>query len=163
LAGRFEGGGPRTQLPVRVHELRMRPLDLRTRRGLSFVHAVAQAAESRLQLLGALAGETGLRPCKFGLGLSSLCIGNGLVRIPPLLCQLTPEIPLLGLRSSQPLRQPAAFVFRSRTTSVCCARRRSISVANSEVRASDAHMVGEGGRLPQKTHEIRNHIRTMNY
>jgi hypothetical protein len=24
------------------------------------------------------------------------------------------------------------------------------------------NMVGEGGRLPQKTHEIRNHIKTTN-
>jgi hypothetical protein len=114
LAGRFEGGDSHTQLPVRVHKLRMRPLDLRARRGLGFVHAIAQVVEPRLQLLGALAGETGLHPRKFGLGLSSLRIGNGLVRVPPLLHQLTPEIPLLGLRSSQPLRQPAAFVFRSR-------------------------------------------------
>jgi hypothetical protein len=114
LAGCFEGGGPRTQLLVRIHELRMRPLDLRARQGLGFVDTVAQAAEPRLQLLGALAGETGLRPRKFGLGLSSLRIGYGFVRVPPLLCQLTPEIPLLGLRSSQPLCQPATFVFRSR-------------------------------------------------
>jgi hypothetical protein len=91
----------------------MRPLDLRARRGLGFVHPIVQAVEPRLQLLGALAGETSLHPCKFGFGLSGLRIGNGLVRVPPLLHQLAPEIPLLGLRSSQPLRQPANFVFRS--------------------------------------------------
>jgi hypothetical protein len=36
------------QLPVRVHELRMRPLDLHMRRDLGFVHTVAQAVEPRL-------------------------------------------------------------------------------------------------------------------
>jgi hypothetical protein len=41
LAGRFEGGGPRTQLPVRIHELRMGPFNLRARRGLDFIHVVA--------------------------------------------------------------------------------------------------------------------------
>jgi hypothetical protein len=41
LAGRFEGGGPRTQLLVRVHELRMRPLDLRVCSGLGFIHPIA--------------------------------------------------------------------------------------------------------------------------
>jgi hypothetical protein len=35
----------------------------------------------------------------------------------------------------------------------------------SKLRSQGAqcNMVGEGGRLPQKTHEIRNHIKTMNY
>jgi hypothetical protein len=48
LAGRLEGSGPRTQLPVRIHELRMRPLDLRTHRGIGFVHMAAQGVEPRL-------------------------------------------------------------------------------------------------------------------
>ena len=85
MVGRVEGGGPRTQLPVRVHELRMRPLDLRARRGLGFVHAVAQAVEPRLQVLSVLAGETVFYPRKLGIGLRSLRISNGLVSLPPLL------------------------------------------------------------------------------
>jgi hypothetical protein len=56
----------------------MRLLDLRARRRLSFVHAIAQAVEPCLQLLDALAGETGLSPRKFGLRLSSLRIGMAL-------------------------------------------------------------------------------------
>jgi hypothetical protein len=96
LVGHFEGSSPCTQLPVRVHELRVRPLNLRARRGLGLVHAAAQGVEPHLQLLGALAGETALRPRHFGLGLRSLCISDGLVRLPPLLRQLAPEIRLLG-------------------------------------------------------------------
>ena len=165
MARRFEGGGPCTQLPVRVHELRMRPLDLRARRDLGFVHAVAQAIEPRLQLLGTLAGETGLRPRKFGLGLFSLRISNGLVRVPPLLCQLTPKIPLLGLRSSQPLRQLAAFVLRSRLllNSIRMLCPETLDFGNKlRSQGTRCNMVGKGGRLPQKTHEIRNHIKTTN-
>ena len=56
----------------------------------------AQGVEPRLQLLGALAGETALRPHHVGLGLRSLRISDGLVRLPPLLRQLAPEIRLLG-------------------------------------------------------------------
>jgi hypothetical protein len=41
LARHFKGGGPRTQLPLRIHELRMCLLNLRACRGLGFVHAVA--------------------------------------------------------------------------------------------------------------------------
>jgi hypothetical protein len=166
LVGRVEGGGPRTQLPVRVHELRMRPLDLRTRRGLGFVHVVAQATEPRLQLLGELAGETGLRPRKFGLGLSSLRIGNGFVRVPPLLRQLTPELPLLGLRNSQPLHQPTAFVFHSRLlpNSIRMLRPDTLDFGcKLRSQSTRRNMVGQGGRLPQNTHEIRNNIKTMNY
>ena len=85
LAGRLEVNGPRTQLLVRVHELRMCLLDLRTHRGLRFVHAAAQGVGPRLQLLGKLAGETALRSRRFGLDLRSLRISNGLVRLPPLL------------------------------------------------------------------------------
>jgi hypothetical protein len=114
LAGRFEEGGPRTLLPVRIHELRVRPLNLRARQGLGFIHAAAKAAELRPQLLGTLAGETGLCPRKFSVGLSSLRVGDGLISFPPLLRQLAPEIPLLGLNSGQPLRQPAVFTFRRR-------------------------------------------------
>jgi hypothetical protein len=47
LVGRFEGGGPRTQLPVRIHELRMHPLNLHAHRGLGFIHTVAQATGPR--------------------------------------------------------------------------------------------------------------------
>jgi hypothetical protein len=154
LVGRFEGGGPRTQLPIRVHELRMCPLDLHARRDLSFVHTVAKAVEPRLQLLSALAGETGLRPRKFGLGLCSLRISNGFVRVPPLLRQLTPEIPLLGLRISQPLRQPAAFVFRSRLLpdSIHMLRPETLNFGSKlQSQSTRRDMVGEVGRLPQKT------------
>ena len=56
----------------------MRPLDLCARRRLSFVYAIAQAVEPRLQLLGALASEAGLSLRKFGLRLSSLRIGMAL-------------------------------------------------------------------------------------
>jgi hypothetical protein len=114
LAGHVEGGGTRTQLPVRVHELRMRPRDLRARRGLGFIRAMAQAVEPCLQILGALAGETALRLCKLGIGLRSLRIGNGLVRLLPLLHQLAPEFPLLDFHSGQLLCQPSAFAFHSR-------------------------------------------------
>jgi hypothetical protein len=153
LAGSFEGGGPRTQLPVSVHVLHMRSLDLRARRDLGFVHAIAQAVEPRLQLLDALVGETGLCPRKFGLGLCSLRISNGFVRVPPLLRQLTPEIPLLGLRSSQPLRQPAAFVFCSRLlpNSIRMLRPETLDFGSKLQSQSTRHdMVGEVGRLPQK-------------
>jgi hypothetical protein len=61
-----------------------------------------------------LVGETSLRPRKLGLGLRRLRLSTSFVRVPPLLRQLTPKIRLLGLRSRQPLRQPAALVFRSR-------------------------------------------------
>jgi hypothetical protein len=98
LARHFEGNGPLTQLPVRVHELCMCPLDLRACRGLGLVHAVAQGVEPRLQLLGPLAGETALRPRHFGLGLRSLRINDGLVGLPPLFRQLAPEIRPLGLQ-----------------------------------------------------------------
>ena len=141
MAGCFEGGGPRTQLPVRVHELCMRPLHLRARRGLGFVHAVAQAVEPRLQLLGALGGETALRSRKFGIGLRSLRISNGLVRLPPLLHQLALEIPLsasIAATFSVSLWLLLSAADFSRTTSACCARRRSTSAANSAVRAPDA-------------------------
>jgi hypothetical protein len=92
----------------------MRPLDLRTHRGLRLVQAVAQAAKPHLHLLGALVGETGLRPCKLGLGLRRLRLSKSFVCVPPLLRQPTPEILLLGLRSRQPLSQPTDLVFRSR-------------------------------------------------
>jgi hypothetical protein len=75
---------------------------------------MAQAVEPCLQILGALAGETALRPCKLGISLRSLRIGNGLVRLRPLLHQLAPESPLLGLHSGQLLCEPSAFAFRSR-------------------------------------------------
>ena len=52
---------------------------------------------------GALAGKTGLRPCKLGLGLRRLRLSTSFVCVPPLLRQLTPKIRLLGLRSHQPL------------------------------------------------------------
>jgi hypothetical protein len=148
----FPFSGPHTQLPVHVHELRMRPLDLRARRRLGFVHAIAQAVEPRLQLLNALAGETGLNPRKFGLRLSSLRIGNGLVRVPPLLHQLTPEIPPLSLRRSQPLRQPAVFVFRSRLLlnriRMLCPETLDFG-SKLRSQSTQRNMVGEVRRLPQ--------------
>jgi hypothetical protein len=51
----------------------------------------------------------------------------------------------------------------SRTASVCCARRRSTSAANSKVRAPDATWSAKAAAYHKKTHEIRNHIKTMNY
>jgi hypothetical protein len=113
LTGCFKGSGPCTKLPVRVHELRVRPIDLCARRGLRFVQAVAQAAEPRLHLLDALAGETVLRPRKFGLGLCSLRLSTGSICVLPLRRQLTPGFLLLGLRSRQPLHQPTTLVLRS--------------------------------------------------
>jgi hypothetical protein len=141
LAGRFEGGGPRTQLRVRALKLRMRPLDLRVRRGLGFVHTVAQAVEPRLQLLGALVDETTLRPAS----LASACAA----------CASTMAL-FASLLSSTNWRRRFPFsasaaanlsvslwlLFSatdlSRTASVCCAQRRSSSAANSAVRAPDA-------------------------
>jgi hypothetical protein len=77
----------------------MRLLDLRTRRGLRLVQAVAQAASPRLQLLGALAGKTGLRPRKLGLDLRGLRLSASFVCVPPLLRLPMPEVLLLSLRS----------------------------------------------------------------
>jgi hypothetical protein len=131
----------------------MRPLNLRARRGLDFIHAVVQATEPRFQLLGALAGKTGLLPRKFSVGLGSLRVGDGLVRVPPLLRQLAPEFPLLGLRSGQPLRQPAAFVFRGRLLPTCIRMLRPETLDfGSKLQSQGArhNMVGEGGRLSQK-------------
>ena len=119
----------------------MRSLDLRTHRGLGFVHAAAQGVEPRLQLLGKLVGETALRLRKLGLGLRSLRISNGLVRLPPLLHQLAPEIPLsasIAANFSVSLRFLLSAADFSRTASACCARRRSTSAANSTVKTPDA-------------------------
>jgi hypothetical protein len=153
LAGRLEGSGPRTQLPVRVHELRMRPLDLRTHRGLGFVHAAAQGVEPHLQLLGKLAGETALHPRKLGLGLRSLRVSNGLVRLPPLLRQLAPEIRLLGLHGGHLLRQPAAFAFGSRPLlhNIRMLHPETLDLG-SKLRSQGTRrdVVGEVGRLPHK-------------
>jgi hypothetical protein len=153
LAARFEVSGPHTQLPVRVHELRMCPLDLHARRGFGFVHAVAQGVEPRLQLLDTLAGETALRPRNFSLGLRSLRISDGLVRLPPLLHQLAPEIPLLGLHSGHLLHQPAVFTFRSRLlpNSIRMLRPKMLDLG-SKLRSQSTRrdVVDEVGRLPQK-------------
>jgi hypothetical protein len=154
LAGHFKGGSPRTQLPVRIHELHVRPLNLRARQGLGFIHAAAKAAELRFQLLGALAGETGLCPCKFSIGLSSLRVGDGLISVPPLLHQLVLEIPLLGLHSGQPLRQPAVFTFRSRLllNSIRMLRTETLDLG-SKLRSQSTRrdVVREVGRLPPQT------------
>jgi hypothetical protein len=112
LTGRIKGSGPRTKLPVRVHELCMRPVDLCASRGLCFVQANAQAAVARFRLLSALASETGLRTCKFGLSLCSPRLSAGPICIFPLRHQLKAEVLLLGLRSRQLLHQPATLVFR---------------------------------------------------
>jgi hypothetical protein len=153
LTGRLEGSGPRTQLLVRVHELRMRPLDLRMHRGLGLVHTAAQGVEPRLQLLGKLSGETALRPRRLGLGLRSLRISNGLIRLPPLLRQLAPEIHLLGLHGGHLLRQPAALAFRSRLLlhSIRMLRPETLDLG-SKLRSQGTrrNVVGEVGRLPHK-------------
>jgi hypothetical protein len=162
LAGRLEVSGPRTQLLVRVHELRMCSLDLRARHGLSLVHTVAQGVEPRLQLLGKLAGETALRPCHLGLGLRSLRISDGLVRLPPLIRQLALEFHLLGLHGSHLLRQPADFAFRSRLLphSIRMLHPETLDLG-SKVRSQGTRrdVVGEVGRLPQ-THEARTLTKT---
>jgi hypothetical protein len=139
---------------VRIHELRVRPLDLYARRGLGFIHAAAKAAELHFQLLGALAGKTGLRPRKFSVGLSSLRVGDGLIRVPPLLCQLAPEITLLGLHSGQPLHQPAVFTFCSRLlpNSIRMLRTETLDFDRKlHSQSTRRDMVGEVGRLPPKT------------
>jgi hypothetical protein len=97
--------------------------------------------------------------------LCSLRISIGFVRVPPLLRQLAPEIPLLGLCSSQPLGQPATFVFRSRLlpNNICMLRPETLDFGSKlQSQGTQRNMVGEGDRLPQETHEIRNHIKTMN-
>jgi hypothetical protein len=131
----------------------MRPRDLRACQGLGFIHAIAQAIEPCLRILGALAGETALRPSKLGIGLRSLRIGNGLVRLPPLLHQLAPEFPLLGLHSGQLLRQPSAFAFRNRLLpdSICMLRRETLDFGSKLYsQSTQRDMVGEVGRLTQK-------------
>ena len=131
----------------------MRPLDLHVRRGLGFVQTVVQGASPRLQLLGELAGETALRPHKLGLGLRSLHISNGLVRLPPLLRQLAPEIRLLGFHSGHLLHQPAAFAFCSQLlpNNICILRPEMLDLG-SKLRSQSTRrdVVGEVGRLPQK-------------
>jgi hypothetical protein len=139
---------------VRIHELRVRLLNLRARRGLGFIHVAAKAVELRFQLLGALAGETGLHLRKFSVGLSSLRVGDGLIRVPPLLHQLAPEIPLLGLHSGQPHHQPVVFTFRSRllSNSIRMLRTETLDFGSKLHSQSTRHdVVGEVGRLPPQT------------
>jgi hypothetical protein len=156
LAGYFEVSSPRTQLTVRVHKLRVRPLDFRARRGLGLVQATAQGVEPHLQLLGALAGETALRLRHFGLSSRSLRISDGLVRLPPLLRQPTPEVRLLGIHGSHFLRQPAVFAFCGQLLpdSIRMLRPKTLDLG-SHVRSQGTRrdVVGEVGRLTQ-THEI---------
>jgi hypothetical protein len=76
------------------------------------------------------------------------------------------RFPLLGLRSGQPLCQLAAFAFRSRLLpdSIRMLRPKTLDFG-SKLRSQSTRrdMVGEVGRLPQKNHETRNHIKAMNY
>jgi hypothetical protein len=100
-----------------------------------------------------LASETALRPCKLGIGLCSLRIGNGFVHLPHLLHQLAPEFPLLGLHSGQLLRQPSAYAFRSQllSDSILMLHPETLDFGSklcSERTRRD--MVGEVGRLTQK-------------
>jgi hypothetical protein len=143
----------------------MRPLDLCTRRGLSFVHAVMQGVEPRLQLLGELAGETALRLRKLGFGLRSLHVSNGLVRLSPLLRQLAPEICPPGLHGGHLLRQPAAYAFRSRLVphSIHMLRPEILDLGSKlHSKGTQRDEVGEVGRLPHKPmrphpHKNNNH------
>jgi hypothetical protein len=164
LVGCFEVSSPRTQLAVRFHELCVRPLDFRACRGLGLVHAAAQGVEPCLQLLGALAGETALRPRHFGLRSRSLRFSDGLIRLRPLLRQLAPDVRLLGLHGSHFLRQPAVFAFRSRLLldSIRMLRPKTLDFG-SHVRSQDTrrHTVGEVGRLT-KAHETQTLMKTTN-
>jgi hypothetical protein len=131
----------------------MRPRDLRARRGLGFICAMAQAVEPCLLILGTLAGETALRPCKLGIGLRSLRIGNGFVRLPPLLHQLASEFPLLSLHRGQLLRQPSAFAFRSRLLpdSILMLHPETLDFGSKLCsQCTRCDMVSEVGRLTQK-------------
>jgi hypothetical protein len=111
-----------------------------------------------------LAGETVFCPRKLGIGLRSLRISNGLVRLPPLLHQLAPEIPPLGLHSGQLLCQPSAFAFGSRLllNSVRMLRSETFNFG-SKLHSQDTRCdtIGEVGRLTQ-SHETHNLIKTMN-
>jgi hypothetical protein len=105
-----------------------------------------------------------LRLCKFGVDLRSLRISNGLVRLPPLLHQLAPEIPLLGLHSGQPLCQPVVFTFCSRLllNSICMHGDARLWQQTPQSEHPTRH--GRRSRPPTtKNHETRNLIKTTNY
>ena len=109
-----------------------------------------QGAEPLLQLLGALPGKIALRLRQIGLRLRSLRLGEGLVRLPPLLHQLAPEIRLFGLQGGHLLRQPAVFAFRSRllphSIRMLCPETLDLG-SNVHSQGTRRDEVGEVGRL----------------
>jgi hypothetical protein len=162
--GHLEVSSPRTQLVVRVHELCARPLNLRARGGLGLVHAAAQSVVPHFPFLGALAGETSLRPRQFGLRLRSLRLGDGLVGLPPFLHQLAGEVRLLGLQGGHLLRQPAVFTLRSRLlpNGVRVLRLKSLDFGRHICsKGTRRHPVGEVGRLTE-THKTTFPIEAAN-
>jgi hypothetical protein len=114
-----------------------------------------QSVEPHLPFLGALADETPLRPCQFGLRLRSLRLGDGLVGLPPFLHQLAPEVRPLALQGGHLLRQPAALALRSRLfpDGVRVLRPKSLDFGKHICsKGTRCHTVGEVGRLID-THE----------
>jgi hypothetical protein len=68
-----------------------------------------QSVEPLLPFLGVLPGEATLHPRQIGLRLRRLRLGEGLIRLPPLLRQLAPEFSPLTLQRAHLLRQFAAL------------------------------------------------------
>jgi hypothetical protein len=80
-----------------------------------------------------------------------------MVRLPPLLRQLAPEVRLLGLQGSHFLRQPAVFTFRSRLLldSICMLRPETLDFGGHvRSQGTQRDTVSEVGHLT-KTHEIQ--------
>jgi hypothetical protein len=148
--GHLEVSSPRTQLAVRVHELFARPLNLHASRSLGPLHAGLQSVEPRLPFLGAMAGETLLRPRQFGLRLSRLRLGDGLIGLLPFLHQLAPEVSPFALQGGHLFRQPAVFALRSRffPDDVRVLRPKSLDFGiHARRKGARCHAVGEVGRL----------------
>jgi hypothetical protein len=106
-----------------------------------------QSVEPHLPFLGALAGETPLRPRQFGLRLR---LGDGLVGLPPFLHQLASEVHPLALQGGHLLRQPAALAIRSRLlpNGVRVLRPKSLDFDRHICsKGTQRHTVGEVGRL----------------
>jgi hypothetical protein len=96
------------------HKLFARPLSLRARRSLGPLHTGLQGVEPLLQFLGALSGETALRPRQIGLRLRRLRLGEGLISLLPLLRQLALEVSPLTLQRGHLIRQLAALAVGGR-------------------------------------------------
>jgi hypothetical protein len=63
-------------------------------------------------MFGELLGKIALRPRHFGLRLSSLLLGDGLVGLPPLRRQLALKVSLLPLQHGHLVRQFLALAVR---------------------------------------------------